>query len=279
MEKREKTFTYVYTAHPDKHMHELGVEHESIRYIVRAFDKTVERMWTSLEELARGQDKVSDFASLFLTADHGHVTVDFAKGEFVCIPPAIADRFLDYACVGATGKGRHAYLHVKPGLKRKFEKAWYRWAAESGHIENFALLEIEAAEALALFGESRFPEDEEECFAGAQSDAQSSVGPGGPSKAFREDETEESRTGAVYGGTNTKGAMAEASRSRVGDYVVIALNHATLCDPAEFEKFRGRAAESGGRAVCGAHGSCTREEMEIPHVVLKTTAGAKTTLS
>ena len=107
----EKTFHYIYTAHPDKHMHHLGVEHESVGACVRGIDAHVEKLCKGLEaEIWRKHGKK---CALLLTADHGHVTSAGLGRELVEFPQEIADRFLVYCNVGATGKGRHAYFHVK----------------------------------------------------------------------------------------------------------------------------------------------------------------------
>ena len=62
------SYSYVYTAHPDKHMHALGVEHPKVTEVVRGLDEKLSELWEALQ--ARGLD-----ATLVVTADHGHVTV------------------------------------------------------------------------------------------------------------------------------------------------------------------------------------------------------------
>jgi len=136
---QEATYSCLYTAHPDKHMHELGVEHASICEIVRQFDLEIQRLWTELQKL---EGKVA----LFVTADHGHVTV--GVDELVVIPKEVEET-LEYACVGATGKGRHAYLRVRSGLGKRFEAAWF---ASQELYDNFILLLADVAVDEDLFG-------------------------------------------------------------------------------------------------------------------------------
>ena len=101
-ESGESTFIYLYTAHPDKHMHALGVEHEECKRVVNGIEDEVERFWNVLRE--READ-----ATVVVTADHGHVTVN--GDDMISLPQNILE-LLEYANVGVHGKGRHAYLHV-----------------------------------------------------------------------------------------------------------------------------------------------------------------------
>jgi len=110
----------LYTAHPDKHMHALGVEHEEVGNVVRGLEREVERFWRVLgdrEALVSGRyDLVGRDglgpgpgsgecsrldAAVVVTADHGHVTV--RADEMVPLPREILD-LLEYACIGVHGK-------------------------------------------------------------------------------------------------------------------------------------------------------------------------------
>jgi len=61
------TYTYLYTAHPDKHMHALGVDHPEVGRVMQGLDQQIACLWSGLS----GID-----ASLLVTADHGHVSVE-----------------------------------------------------------------------------------------------------------------------------------------------------------------------------------------------------------
>lgn len=117
----ESTFVYLYTAHPDKHMHALGVEHEEVKTVVQGIDEEVERFLGVLsdrEALRSGRHHSNDQChpdepnpmdvAVVVTADHGHVTVNAA--DMVPLPDNILE-LLEYACVGVHGKGRHGYFH------------------------------------------------------------------------------------------------------------------------------------------------------------------------
>jgi hypothetical protein len=138
-ESGESTFIYLYTAHPDKHMHALGVEHEECKRVVNGIEDEVERFWNVLR--VREAD-----AAVVVTADHGHVTVN--GGDMISLPQNILE-LLEYANVGVHGKGRHAYLHVRAGLQLILHK---RWKANSELSENFLLLTVDEAIDNHLFG-------------------------------------------------------------------------------------------------------------------------------
>lgn len=133
----EKTYTYFYTAHPDKHMHQLGVEHAEVGSIMRGLDTHIKRLWHGLEQLD---------VTLIVTADHGHVTV--APSEMVVLP-ADVEECLEYANVGVHGKGRHAYLHCKVGRRADLEE---RWARHAVLRDAFLLLDVDDAVSEGLFG-------------------------------------------------------------------------------------------------------------------------------
>lgn len=229
----ESSFVYLYTAHPDKHMHALGVEHPEVGHVVRGIDAELERLWTSLAdgtaEALVGKDStwtVSEEASclgradgtlngshrrldatLIVTADHGHVTV--CPDEMVVLPPDIVE-CLEYANLGVHGKGRHAYLHCRAGLQATLRQ---RWRTAPNNFSNlFLLLSIDEASRNGLFG-PRQPD--------------------------------------------------VRVRPRFGDFVAIATGRHTLVSPQEAEKYRDAAAP-----ICqGAHGSLLSEEMSIPFVL------------
>ena len=164
----EKTFTYLYTAHPDKHMHALGVEHIEVRNVVHGIESETERFWRVLgdrEALLSGKYDVGSSSSggveqenrlkkeddavdatVVLTADHGHVTVQ--PEDMVVLPECILE-LLEYACIGVHGKGRHGYLHCRAGLQKPLQQ---RWKAIDELHQHFLLLTIEEAIEIGLFG-------------------------------------------------------------------------------------------------------------------------------
>mmetsp|Transcript_5229 Transcript_5229/g.11356 ORF Transcript_5229/g.11356 Transcript_5229/m.11356 type:complete len:573 (+) Transcript_5229:247-1965(+) len=165
-EQNMSTFTYLYTAHPDKHMHSLGVQHEEVGKVVRGLDKEIARLWDELgsHETVLGRIQKPDRAksengskeivnnmrldcSLVVSADHGHVTVK--PQEMIQLPTNIVE-CLEYANVGVWGKGRHAYLHCRAGLQSILRERWRR--AADGLAEKLILLSIEEAAELRLFG-------------------------------------------------------------------------------------------------------------------------------
>lgn len=131
------SYTYMYTSHPDKHMHALGVEHEEVHNVMLGLDKEFERLWAGL----RNYD-----TTLVMTADHSHITVQ--PDDMVELPSSILD-CLEYANIGVHGKGRHGCLHVRSGRFGEFERLW----SESSVLrQKFLLLTIEDAIAEGLFG-------------------------------------------------------------------------------------------------------------------------------
>jgi len=162
----ESTFIYLYTAHPDKHMHALGVEHEEVTKVVRGIECEVERFWKVLSNrdlLMSGQyhddinqqtelksstnDESSSIdAAAVVTADHGHITVN--EDDMISLPQNILD-VLEYASIGVHGKGRHGYLHCRAGLQLQLRRYWQ---ANPELSENFLLLTVEEAIDNGLFG-------------------------------------------------------------------------------------------------------------------------------
>ena len=109
----QSTFVYLYTAHPDKHMHALGIDHTEVSKVVQGINLEVERLWKILGNRrtlmgmgGQGRSGCSDNqnrvdASLVVTADHGHTTVE--PKDMVPLPEEI-EACLDYANVGVHGK-------------------------------------------------------------------------------------------------------------------------------------------------------------------------------
>lgn len=133
----ETSYTYFYTAFPDKQMHALGVEHSNVKEIMQAIDKELSRLWAGL----KGKD-----AALVVTADHGHITVN--PENMVLLPDELIE-CLEYANLGVHGKGRHACLHVRSGRQEDFKR---RWARTRRLLDNFLLLTVEDAASEGLFG-------------------------------------------------------------------------------------------------------------------------------
>lgn len=164
----ESTFTYLYTAHPDKHMHALGVEHAEVLNVVRGIESETERLWRVLgnreallagkydldsnvgvkedENSSKKKDADPVDATVVMTADHGHVTVH--PQDMVTLPKCIKE-LLEYACIGVHGKGRHGYLYCRTGLQRTLQQ---RWKAIDELHQHFLLLTIEEAIEVGLFG-------------------------------------------------------------------------------------------------------------------------------
>jgi len=132
-----QSYIYLYTAHPDKHMHPLGVEHPEVAKVVQGIDAELERLWTELHAYD---------ASMVVTADHGHVSVP--PSSMVTLPDDLLE-CLEYANIGVHGKGRHAYFHCRCGRQTEFEE---RWGTYSRLRDNFLLLTVEAAASEGLFG-------------------------------------------------------------------------------------------------------------------------------
>jgi len=128
----DSTFIYLYTAHPDKHMHALGVEHEEVKKVVRGIEAEVERFWRVLgrrelllsgdyadaegncdkEPTSISNESRTVDAAVLVTADHGHITVH--EDDMMVLPKNITE-LLEYACVGVHGKVSCIVLH-KSGL-------------------------------------------------------------------------------------------------------------------------------------------------------------------
>jgi hypothetical protein len=227
----ESTFTYLYTAHPDKHMHFLGVEHDEVKNVIMGIESETERLWRILgdrDALLSGKydddvsassrviggddlknhhhlEKEAIDATVVVTADHGHVTVH--PQDMIALPECILE-LLEYACIGVHGKGRHAYLHCRAGLQRLLQQRWH--AIDELH-QHFLLLTIDEAIDNGLFGPK---------------------------------------------------SMRMKVRPRLGDFVAISIDKTTLVTPSEEEQF------CKGCKCQGAHGSLLPEEMLIPFILL-----------
>lgn len=132
-----KSYIYLYTAHPDKHMHALGTDHAEVRKVMNGIDKALQRLWDGLKDVD---------SALVVTADHGHVTVN--PDDMVTLPNEILD-CLEYANIGVHGKGRHACLHCRCGRKAELERLW---ASNAELQQHFLLLTPDAAAEEGLFG-------------------------------------------------------------------------------------------------------------------------------
>lgn len=131
-----KSFIYMYTSHPDKHMHELGISHHEVTNVLCGISDGLERLWQRV--------KMLDVA-LLVTADHGHVTVE--PDDMVVLPQRLLD-CLEYANVGVHGKGRHAFFHCRSGRQEEFQQAW----DEEPSLSSFILLPVDVAVEEGLFG-------------------------------------------------------------------------------------------------------------------------------
>jgi len=131
-----QSYIYMYTAHPDKHMHELGIEHPEVTNVLRGISDGLQRLWDQLRTLD---------ATLLVTADHGHVTVE--PNEMIALPQRLLD-CLEYANVGVHGKGRHAFFHCRSGRQEEFQQAW----DSEMSLSSFLLLPINVAIQEGLFG-------------------------------------------------------------------------------------------------------------------------------
>ena len=92
--EKVSTFTYLYTAHPDKHMHALGVEDKQVKDLIQSMDYELERLCKTVHNLNLD-------TSVVITADHGHVTVE---PEFIVkLQPELLE-CLEYANIGVHGR-------------------------------------------------------------------------------------------------------------------------------------------------------------------------------
>jgi predicted AlkP superfamily pyrophosphatase or phosphodiesterase len=109
----QSTFTYLYSAHPDKHMHALGTDHAEVHAVVNGINDEIERSWNLLGNRLKLLSKYNLTqchpestpsridACVVVTADHGHVTVH--PGDMLMLSDDILE-CLEYANVGVHGK-------------------------------------------------------------------------------------------------------------------------------------------------------------------------------
>mmetsp|Transcript_28906 Transcript_28906/g.42643 ORF Transcript_28906/g.42643 Transcript_28906/m.42643 type:complete len:524 (-) Transcript_28906:664-2235(-) len=142
--QNRKSFVYLYTAHPDKHMHALGTDDPEVRRVLEGFNSEIERLKKNLSGESTGNHPLD--ATIIVTADHGHVTVK--PDEMIQLPQDIIE-CLEYSNIGVHGKGRHGYLHCKNGLQTELRK---RWRKHKELDAAFLLLTIEEAASMGLFG-------------------------------------------------------------------------------------------------------------------------------
>lgn len=111
-EKGQCTYTYLYTAHPDKHMHTLGIDHPEVAALVRGINDEIERMWNllgnrskllSMHGVETDETEFSCDVAVVVTADHGHVNV--FPHDMIVLPDTIIE-CLEYANIGVHGKVR-----------------------------------------------------------------------------------------------------------------------------------------------------------------------------
>ncbi len=133
----QSTYSYIYTAHPDKHMHTLGVAHDEVGRVMRGLDAQLGRLWSSLKQFD---------VALVVTADHGHVSVE--PSQMISLPADVLE-CLEYANIGVHGTGRHGYLHCKSGLQSELCR---RWAKHLSLTSHFVLIAIDDAASVGLFG-------------------------------------------------------------------------------------------------------------------------------
>ena len=132
------SYSYIYTAHPDKHMHALGAEHDEVKRVVVGLDAELRELWEN--GLAQYD------ATLVISADHGHMTV--RPENMVVLQEELLD-CLEYANIGVHGKGRHALFHCRSGRGAEFQTLWQ---SDERLTRSFLLLTIEQAGELGLFG-------------------------------------------------------------------------------------------------------------------------------
>lgn len=236
----QSTFTYLYSAHPDKHMHALGTDHSEVHAVVNGINDEIERLWNLLGDRYKLLSKYNVTlcdpestpsridACVVVTADHGHVSVH--PEDMLVLSDDILE-CLEYANVGVHGKvcdvfyvlcglavicthdfalrqslqGRHAFLHCKAGLQTTLRQ---RWRACRELQDAFVLLSIEEAIDNDLFG------------------------PVPPILKVR---------------------------PRLGDFVAISVSRCTLVSPKECMEHKNHCQ--------GAHGSLLGEEMRIPFIL------------
>jgi predicted AlkP superfamily pyrophosphatase or phosphodiesterase len=154
----QSTFTYLYTAHSDEHMHALGTDHPEFHTVVDGINGEQERLWDLLGDRSKLLSKYNMTqcaestpsrvdACVVVTADHGHVSVH--TEDILELSNDIIE-CLEYANVGVHVKvcgasyvlfgvavicshafalrhslqGRQAYLHCGVGLQSTLRQRW-----------------------------------------------------------------------------------------------------------------------------------------------------------
>lgn len=130
------TSTNVYWDAVDLNCHAHGTGHTSVRAAIQQIDLQVERLSTNLP----------DSATLVLTADHGHLGAD--KGQTHTIKQS--DRLVELLEAEPSGDKRVVQFHVRDGAEPSFRDLF-----RERYDDRFALLTVDEAEELQLFGPGR----------------------------------------------------------------------------------------------------------------------------
>ena len=130
------TYTYIYWDGIDDICHERGTGHASVRAAVRQLDLQIERLSSELPRSAR----------VVVTADHGLVDADKDQTHTI----KHSDELMDLLEAEPSGDKRVVQFHVKDGAEASF-RALFR----ERYDDRFALLTVDEAEELRLFGPGR----------------------------------------------------------------------------------------------------------------------------
>jgi hypothetical protein len=132
---RPGSYTFLYLPQLDSISHILGPMHDEVLSMVQTLD----------EELNRLLGKLSGRARVIVSADHGQLTVPHDHQ----IELYDGDPMLELLEVPPTGDSRLPLFHVAGSHRADFEDQFrFRFG------DHFALVNLEEAEALALFGPS-----------------------------------------------------------------------------------------------------------------------------
>jgi hypothetical protein len=128
----QSTFTYLYTAHPDKHMHALGTDHPEVRAVVNGINGEIERLWDLLGDRSKLLSKYNMTqcqpestpsrvdACVIVTTGHGHVNV---RPEDMLVLSNNIVECLEYANVGVHSKVCVA-LYISFGVAMSCSQTW-----------------------------------------------------------------------------------------------------------------------------------------------------------
>ncbi len=130
---RSKSFTFLYIPHIDSISHIVGPMHEEVLSTALLLDAELSRLASLLEGRAR----------LIASADHGQTLVPHDNQ----IELFDGDPLLELLEVPPTGEGRLPLFHVQDQNREAFESMF-----EERFSDRFALLGIEEAEEISLFG-------------------------------------------------------------------------------------------------------------------------------